>query len=102
MPVPSENLDTVENAQKSNIQLKRDIPFKDGLEFEGYYLRLVRKGDKFTAYGSADGGSWQVIGQKSVPLNEELYVGLGADGNKVDNNIDNLNTAVFENIKLNK
>ena len=100
MPVPSENLDTVENAQKSNIQLLRDIELKDGLNFKGYYLRLVRKGNKFTAYASHDGSSWTLVGKKTVNLNDELYVGLGADGNKVDNHIDNLNTVVFENIKI--
>lgn len=100
MPVPGENLDTVENAQKSNIQLLRDIEFKDGLDFNGYYLRLVRKGNIFTAYASSDGGSWTVVGKKTVNMNEELYVGLGVDGNKVDNDIDNLNAVVFENIKL--
>lgn len=100
MPVPSENLDTVENAQKSNIQLLRDIELKDGLNFKGYYLRLVRKGDKFTAYASPDGSSWTLVGKKTVNLNDELYVGLGADGNKVDNDIANLNTVVFENIKI--
>ncbi len=99
-PTPNENIDTVENALKNGIQLLRDIEFKDGMEFNGYYIRLVRKGDKFTAYASPDGSSWTMVGQKTVKLNDELYVGLGADGNKVDNDIDNMNTAVFENVKI--
>lgn len=96
----AENLDSVENAQKSGVQLKKDIPFKDGLEFKGYYLRLVRKGDRFNAYGSSDGSSWQLIGSKYIELSDELLVGIGADGNKVNNDIDNLNTAEFSHIVL--
>lgn len=100
MPDLAENLDSVEKAQESGVQILRDIEFKDGLDFKGYYLRLIRKGNQFTAFASPDGSKWTKVGSKFTKMNDELYVGLGADGNKVDNRFDNLNTAVFSNIKI--
>lgn len=96
----AENLDTTDAAQKSGVQLLRDIEFKDGLEYKGYYLRLIRKGNRFTAYASPNGSNWTLVGNKTLALNKECYIGVAVDGNKVDNYIDNLNTVVFSNIKI--
>ncbi len=100
MDTLSENLDSIESALKTGVQLKKDIEFKNGLEYTGYYLRLVRNGDKFVAYCSKDGNRWEIVGSKSLKMNKEIYIGLGVDLNKVDNNLDNLNTVKFEKIKL--
>ncbi len=100
MDTLSENLDSLDAAKESGVQLLKDIPFKTGLEYTGTYLRLTRKGDRFTAYTSQDGVSWKQIGTSRLKLNDELYVGLGADGNQVNNNIHNLNTAVFGDISV--
>ena len=96
----AENLDSLDNAAKSGVKLLKDVQMKTGLKYTGSYLRLTRSGDRFTAYSSANGVSWVKIGTKQIRLNDELYVGVGADGNKVDNDIDNLNTAVFSGIKI--
>lgn len=96
----AENLDTVDAALASGVQLLRDIELKEGLEYKGYYLRLIRKCHRFTAYASSDGSRWKIVGSKTLPLNDECLVGVAVDGNKVDNDIDNLNTAVFSSIKL--
>lgn len=100
MDTLSENLDSLEAAQESGVQLLKDIQLKTGLEYTGSYLRLTRKGNRFTAYTSPDGSHWTQIGTKTITMNKTLYVGLGVDGNKVNNDIDNLNTAVFSGVKI--
>lgn len=94
----SENLDSLEAAEKSGVQLVNDIAFKTLDTFNGYYLKLNRTGDLFTAYTSADGENWVYVGEKKVKMSEKVYMGLAVDGNKVDNNIDNLNTVEFSNV----
>ena len=43
----------------------------------GYcWLRLQRKGDRFTSFVSNDGNSWIELGNVSLPLRKTLYVGL--------------------------
>jgi regulation of enolase protein 1 (concanavalin A-like superfamily) len=42
------------------------------------WVRLRRVGDQFTAYMSADGQSWQVIGSDTIPMASTVYVGLAA------------------------
>lgn len=95
-----ENLDSLEAAEKSGVQLINDIPFKDLDKFNGYYLKLNRTGNLFTAYISPDGENWTYLGEKTVKMSEKVYIGMAADGNKVDNNIDNLNTVEFSNIEF--
>lgn len=41
-----------------------------------YWVRLVRVGDQFTGYISADGVSWTLVGTDVVPMTTTLYVGL--------------------------
>lgn len=40
------------------------------------WLRLGRQGDQFTAYISSDGKNWKFLGQKFVPMNKEVFIGL--------------------------
>ena len=41
-----------------------------------YWVRLVRVGDQFTGYISADGVTWTLVGTDVVPMSATLYVGL--------------------------
>ncbi|HEX9046900.1 MAG TPA: LamG-like jellyroll fold domain-containing protein, partial [Verrucomicrobiae bacterium] len=41
-----------------------------------YWLRLVRSGDVFTSFVSADGVSWVQTGSTTVSMNANVYVGL--------------------------
>jgi regulation of enolase protein 1 (concanavalin A-like superfamily) len=41
------------------------------------WVKLTRAGDLFTAYESADGNSWTVIGSDSIPMATSVLVGLG-------------------------
>jgi hypothetical protein len=45
--------------------------------FTGYYwLRLQRKGNTFTGFGSYNGQDWAPIGSVNVPLKEEVFIGI--------------------------
>jgi len=41
-----------------------------------YWIKLIRKGDKFTGYKSADGNQWKEVGNTSVSIPEQGYIGL--------------------------
>jgi regulation of enolase protein 1 (concanavalin A-like superfamily) len=40
------------------------------------WVRLVRKGDLFSAYYSTNGTSWQLVGSDTIPMGDTVYVGL--------------------------
>ena len=96
-----ENLDSPSNATESGVALINDIPFKDKEKPLGYYLKLKRTGNVFSAEGSADGINWIPIGERTIEMNKKVYIGMAVDGNKVDNQLNNLNTATFTHIQLN-
>ncbi len=95
-----ENLDTDAAAEATDVPLVRDIAFKELSVYKGYYLRLSRTGDKFTAYCSPDGKDWTEVGSKTVPMNETVYIGVAAEANKVANKLVNVNTAEFSDISI--
>lgn len=95
-----ENLDSLDGAKKTNISLVRDIAFKELSEYKGYYLRMSRKDDKFTAYCSPDGENWTEVGSRTIPMNNTVYIGVAAEANKVANKLVNVNTAKFSNISI--
>lgn len=97
----SENLDTPEAAAQTGVALQHDIPFKDYDKESGYYMKLNRTGNQFTAYTSKDGENWDKLGERMIEMGENVYIGLAVDANKVANEIDNLNTAKFSNISIN-
>lgn len=96
----AENLDSLEAAKKSGVALKNDIPFKNYGEFLGYYIKLRREGDTFISYLSQDGKDWQELSRRTIKMGEKVYMGIAADGNKVNNKLDNLNTAKFSEVKF--
>jgi regulation of enolase protein 1 (concanavalin A-like superfamily) len=50
---------------------------------ETVYLRLERRGDKFSAYCSSDGENWLICGEVSFPAEEPIQVGIHATGGLV-------------------
>ena len=40
------------------------------------WVRLVRKGDLFSAYYSTNGVNWQLVGSDTIPMGDTVYVGL--------------------------
>ena len=101
-PKLGENLDTVAAAEAAGVSLQRDVAFRDVTNTidQGYYLKIVREGDVFTAYSSPDAKEWTMVGTRTIPMGEEIYVGVASDANKTDNQISNLNTARFSNVEI--
>lgn len=95
-----ENLDSLDGAEESGVALVKDIAFKDYDNYNGYYLKLKRSGDTFTAYVSAHGTEWTEVGSRTVDMNKEVLVGFAVDANKQANAIDNYNTAKFSEITI--
>ncbi len=63
-----------------------------------YWLRLVRKGDVFSAYHSLDGRDWTLLRSTSVAMSGQCYVGLVV----CSHNDGTLNKAVFDHVSLTK
>ena len=61
-----------------------------------YWLRVVRAGNTFSAYLSADGNTWTSLGVTSVTMASQAYVGLAVSSH--DNG--SLSTAVFDNVTV--
>lgn len=60
------------------------------------WLRLVRSGDTFTAYRSADGITWRAIGTANIPMAATVAAGLAVTSH--DNTA--LSTATFDNVQI--
>lgn len=105
MSALGEELDTKESAAKAGIPLTEDFYFrtvKDGKSVtNGVWLKLVRKGDVFTGYAkNSEGDAWKLIGTVTVPMQKDVLIGFAVDSNKVANDIDNLSTAKFTDIRI--
>jgi uncharacterized repeat protein (TIGR03806 family) len=63
-----------------------------------YWVKLVRSGDTFTGYVSADGENWQRVDSVTIPMNKTIYVGLALSAH----NNSALNSALFDNVEVSK
>jgi endonuclease/exonuclease/phosphatase family metal-dependent hydrolase len=41
-----------------------------------YYVKLIRSGNTFTGYSSADGSNWSLVGSDYIPMSSTIYVGV--------------------------
>lgn len=62
-----------------------------------YWLRLRRKGNKFSGYGSYDGKTWTETGSVSVPIAVKALIGFS-----VASGMPNATTVFFDNVSLHK
>ncbi|HYF01501.1 MAG TPA: PA14 domain-containing protein, partial [Planctomycetota bacterium] len=60
------------------------------------WVRLVRSGNTFSAYASADGSSWTLVGSQSIAMAVDAYVGLAV----TSHDDTQLCTAAFANVAL--
>jgi hypothetical protein len=60
------------------------------------WVRLVRKGNQFTAYRSATGIQWTQVGSQPVPMTGDLLIGLAVTSH--DNTL--LNISTFDNVRV--
>jgi regulation of enolase protein 1 (concanavalin A-like superfamily) len=61
-----------------------------------YWVRLVRSGNTFTGYRSANGVTWTLITSTSISMNAEVYAGLAV----TSHNNPVLCTATFDNVTV--
>ncbi|MFX0558086.1 PKD domain-containing protein, partial [Maribacter sp. CXY002] len=61
------------------------------------YLRLVRQGDTFSAYGSLTNGNWELLGSRVVAMPTTVYVGLAV----TSHNDGVVATATFDDVVVN-
>jgi type II secretory pathway pseudopilin PulG len=67
-----------------------------------YWVKLVRSGNTFTGYESADGGTWTLVGSVSITMAADVYIGLcvtsHSDGDICTAEIDNVgfSTVTYE------
>ena len=71
----------------------------DGSVFKiPYWIKLVRSGDTFTGYVSADGENWRRVDSVTIPMEKKIYVGLALTAH---NNFA-LNSSLFDNVEVSK
>ena len=61
-----------------------------------HWLKLVRAGDRFTGYVSADGETWELTGSATIPMNKNLLVGFAVSAH--NNSV--LNSTLFDNVTV--
>jgi hypothetical protein len=61
-----------------------------------YWTKLIRKGNTFNYYISADGNKWDTLGTIDVPMNRNVYVGFAV----TSHNNNEISKAVFSNYRL--
>ncbi|MBO5336147.1 MAG: hypothetical protein J6A94_03335 [Lachnospiraceae bacterium] len=101
MPSISETIDSPSAAEKAGIPFVYGLDFKDLDTYYGIWLKLARDGDTFIGYVSQDGVAWQTIGEITMDMPDELYIGFAVDAGKAANDIENYATAKFSNIQIN-
>ncbi len=63
------------------------------------WLKLERNGVLFTGYRSSDGVTWVEIGQHTVGMGTDIYVGLAVNAFDIDDN-GTLSEVVFDNVTI--
>jgi len=61
-----------------------------------YWVRIVRAGNTFTGYASANGSSWSSIGSLTIAMAANVYAGLAV----TSHNTGALNTSSFDNVSI--
>jgi hypothetical protein len=59
-----------------------------------YWVRITRKGNTFSAYSSADGTTWILVGQDTISMASSVFVGLAVTAHHAGL----VNTATFDHV----
>lgn len=62
-----------------------------------YWVRVVRAGQLFTSYVSADGATWRLVGSETIAMQPTVYVGLAV----VSKDTSRAGMATFTNVTVN-
>jgi regulation of enolase protein 1 (concanavalin A-like superfamily) len=60
------------------------------------WVWLSRRGNRFEAFTSVDGGTWQLVGSDTIPMGSQVLAGLAVTSHDTDA----IATATFSNVKL--
>jgi hypothetical protein len=61
-----------------------------------YWVKLVRVGNTFSAYQSADGATWNLVGSAAISMGASVYVGMAVTAQSYTA----LNTSTFDNVSV--
>jgi uncharacterized repeat protein (TIGR03806 family) len=61
-----------------------------------HWVKLVRAGDTFTGFVSADGSDWRRVDRVTIPMAKKIYVGLALSAH----NNSKLNSTLFDNVSV--
>jgi regulation of enolase protein 1 (concanavalin A-like superfamily) len=61
-----------------------------------YWVKLTREQDNFSAYESADGAAWTLVGTETVPMPDTIYAGLAVTSHTTDASA----TCVFDDVAV--
>jgi regulation of enolase protein 1 (concanavalin A-like superfamily) len=61
-----------------------------------YWVRLDRTGTTITAYQSADGNNWVLVGSDTISVGQTIFIGLGVSGHTTSSTA----TATFDNVEI--
>jgi regulation of enolase protein 1 (concanavalin A-like superfamily) len=64
--------------------------------FPNAWLKLTRSGSTITAYVSADGVTWNLVGSTTVALTDPVTIGLFVCSHSANN----INTSTFDNVSV--
>jgi regulation of enolase protein 1 (concanavalin A-like superfamily) len=69
--------------QRRDVQNQGSVNTTGGAGTAPEWVRLVRRGDTFTAYISGDGNSWTFVGTDTIPMEQQVYAGLAVTSHTV-------------------
>jgi Tol biopolymer transport system component len=88
-----------ENKDEKTVRIFPDAEAQKVAVLKGQFpcwLKIVRQGNEFSGYESADGEKWELSGKITLPLAADTVIGLAASSHKKDI----LTKAVFDQIKF--
>jgi regulation of enolase protein 1 (concanavalin A-like superfamily) len=91
---------TNKNGVTSQQRLNNNDPAEDGKRIAEvkapYWIKMNRKGNKFSYYISANAGKWELLSSADIPMNRNVYIGFALTSH--DNN--EICKAVYSSFKL--
>jgi uncharacterized repeat protein (TIGR03806 family) len=89
-------------SQGGSVLQSREVPDNSSISVDGsavkipHWLKLVRRGDNFDGYNSADGTNWNALGRMTIPMNKHLLIGLAVTSH--NNSV--LNSTLFRAVTV--
>ena len=75
---------TGDNCQAIYPEIRPPAPPEFPAAYPNSWLRMTRRGNRFSAYGSTDGQNWKLYGEKTLALADTLKVGMALTSHNPD------------------